>query len=390
MSSPEERRPLLPSNNTDRLSLGSASEASEQHGDIHEDLNSLASGADPAQDIENEESVPAIYRLLKKVPLAGFILVVLACVMMTLAGVIVKLLEDTDPFVLTAYRNCIIFLCSLPRLLWYRLSPEPEGKKKLLFLRAILSAIYSASLFYSFRYMPLGDARTISATHPIFVTLLACAFLNEPCGIFETLSLFVTVIGMVIVMHPPFIFGSHGDCWHDSLSGTYDKQYFIAAAFAAFGTLCQAGGFVATRSVKDVDFSVISAWNGFFGMFPPLAMALATGGFQLPPGSSTLPVFLVGFLSYLGQTLMILALQVEEAGTVSLVRKADDILLAFIIQIFYFDQIPDTLATVGSVMITLAVLVSGARKIIAKKSRNCAVRRILCLPVFAENENEDH
>lgn len=63
----------------------------------------------------------------------------------------------------------------------------------------------------------------------------------------------------------------------------------------------------------------------------------------------------------------------------SLVRKADDILLAFLIQIFYFGQIPDTLATIGSVMITVSVLVSGARKIVDKKVNRNWLRKLFCL-----------
>lgn len=55
---------------------------------------------------------------------------------------------------------------------------------------------------------------------------------------------------------------------------------------------------------------VISAWNGFFGMFPPLILSFCFGSFHLPSGPSTPLVLLIGVLSYLGQTMMILALQV--------------------------------------------------------------------------------
>ena len=75
----------------------------------------------------------------------------------------------------------------------------------------------------------------------------------------------------------------------------------------------------------------------------------------------------------------------------SLVRKADDILLAFLIQIFYFGEIPDTLATVGSIMITCSVLVSGARKIVDKRVRSSSrnwVRHIFCLSGVEGGEEE--
>ena len=246
--SESERQPLLPNPNGSNYNARDPSET------IDDELQSTVSSSvsNPGgllQEDSSDNSNSRFFNLIKRIPLAGFILVLFACLSMTTAGVIVKLMTDTDPFMLTVYRNCVIFLCSVPRLAFYRINPEPEGKRWKLFARAILSAVYSASLFYSFRYMPLGDARAISATHPIFVTLLACMFVREPCGVFEIVSLIVTLAGMIVVMHPPFIFGS------DSSDDVYNKQFFIAASFAAVGTVCQAGGFVVTRTVKDVDFA---------------------------------------------------------------------------------------------------------------------------------------
>ena len=229
-----ERQPLLQSSRRD-AGLADNDHHSNNPGEEDNDSSSNANSR--------------FFRLVQRIPLGGFFLVLFACLSMTSAGVIVKLLTATDPFMLTVYRNCVIFLCSVPRLAYYKINPEPEGKRLKLFARAILSAVYSASLFYSFRYMPLGDARAISATHPIFVTLLACMFIGEPCGLFEVISLIVTLAGMIVVMHPPFIFGS------ESHNDVYNRQYFIAASFAAVGTVCQAGGFVVTRAVKDVDFA---------------------------------------------------------------------------------------------------------------------------------------
>ena len=97
---------------------------------------------------------------------------------------------------------------------------------------------------------------------------------------------------------------------------------------------------MATRAIRDVDVAVVTAWNGLVGTLPPLVTSLALGTFAFPsPTSNTLLALLIGFLSFIGQTLMTLALQWEDAGTVSLVRKADDILVAFLVQILFFDEV---------------------------------------------------
>ena len=164
-----------------------------------------------------------------------------------------------DPFLLAAVRNCVIFLCSMPRLIQRDIEvvPRGQGKVKFLFARAFFTALYTMSLFYSFRYMPLGDARTITSTNPVFTSIFAWCVLKEPFGLFEVLVLVSTVTGMVIVLHPPSIFSDAV-----STTATYDRTYTYAAIFASVGTVFQALGVVATGAIRDVDVAVVTAWDG--------------------------------------------------------------------------------------------------------------------------------
>ena len=188
-----------------------------------DDTERLISASSSEIDVEerneqqDDEQVQILswYEKFKKLPLAGFVLVLTACFVMTLAGVFVKVLVDIDPFVLTGYRNTIIFLLSAARLAYYRISPEPRGKTKFLVLRACFLSVFSAALFYSFRHLPLGDTRIITAAQPIFVTVCACVFIREPCGEFDVLALIVSLGGMTLVTQPPFIFGHSGSTIYD-------------------------------------------------------------------------------------------------------------------------------------------------------------------------------
>ena len=327
---------------------------------------------------EEEEDItsPGFFSKLRRHPLVAYGLVTTACVIMTFAGVLIKVMTAVDPFLLAAYRNCIIFLCSMPRLIYRNIDivPQGGGKVKFLFARAFFTAFYTMSLFYSFRYMPLGDARTITSTNPIFTSIFAWCVLREPFGLFEVSMLVSTVTGMVIVLHPPSIFGEEGRG-----STAYDSTYTYAAIFASVGTVLQALGVVATRAIRDVDVAVVTAWNGFFGIFPPLIVTLAMGTFALPSTENTLLALVIGILSFFGHSLMVLAVQVEDAGTVQLVRKADDILLAFVIQIGYFHNYPDLVGALGAVMIVMSVVISGVRKLMDKHSDNNCVRGMFCL-----------
>ena len=268
--------------------------------------------ADDEHKEEQEPTSRGLFSDLRKHPLVAYALVSAACVIMTFAGVLVKVMTAVDPFLLAAVRNCVIFLCSMPRLIRRNIDVAPRGggKLKFLFARAFFTALYTMSLFYSFRYMPLGDARTITSTNPVFTSIFAWFVLGEPFGLFEVLVLISTVTGMVIVLHPPSLF-EDAALSAAATATAYDSTYTYAAIFASVGTVFQALGVVATGAVRDVDVAVVTAWNGFLGMFPPLVATLAMGAFALPSAADALLALLIGILGFFGHSLMVLALQVQ-------------------------------------------------------------------------------
>lgn len=121
--------------------------------------------------------------------------------------------------------------------------------------------------------------------------------------------------------------------------------------------------------MQDVDFALVTCWNGFISMWPPLITAIALGTATVPTLKDTGLAFLIGFLSWISQSAMVIAVQCEDAGIVSLVRKAFDILGAYIVQIFVFRSLPGLTSTLGALLIIVSVMLMGARKIVDKKSK---------------------
>ncbi len=62
-----------------------------------------------------------------------------------------------------------------------------------------------------------------------------------------------------------------------------------------------------------------------------------------------------------------MTLQVEEAGTASVVRRALDILLSYLLQLTWFGQVPGTVPTMGAALITITIVFEGWRKLKKKK-----------------------
>lgn len=94
----------------------------------------------------------------------------------------------------------------------------------------------------------------ISATSPIYVSILGRIFLKEVCGVFEVFVVTFIMFGVLIVMQPPMIF-MHLDLGvfsADELQGEheYENRHFWIAGLVLIGTVFSAISMVASRALK--------------------------------------------------------------------------------------------------------------------------------------------
>lgn len=102
-----------------------------------------------------------------------------------------------------------------------------------------------------------------------------------------------------------------------------------------------------------------------FGVFALVYTALLSwyfGALCWPKcGWDRILIIALALFSFGGQILLTLALQIEQAGPVSIAR-ASDIVFAFIWQIIFFKDIPTVYSVIGALLVVAAVLLSGLRK----------------------------
>jgi drug/metabolite transporter (DMT)-like permease len=63
-------------------------------------------------------------------------------------------------------------------------------------------------LIYALQYLNIADAIVISTSAPVFVSILAYAFLKEKCGVLSIITAIVTLVGVIIIAKPPIITGA--------------------------------------------------------------------------------------------------------------------------------------------------------------------------------------
>lgn len=64
-----------------------------------------------------------------------------------------------------------------------------------LFLRCLNGFVSVSCAYLAFHKIPLGDATSIIFSSPIFVTVIACFLLHEPCGPFQCFTLALGLTG---------------------------------------------------------------------------------------------------------------------------------------------------------------------------------------------------
>lgn len=286
-----------------------------------------------------------------KINILGVLLAALSSIFFSLSSLIVKWLSDVDPLVLADIRFVGILLTSIPILIYKNQTPFPKGQRLMLALRSIAGAISISLIFYAIRFMPLADASVIIFSVPVVVAVFARIFLKEPCGLFHYFTLLLTMLGVLMVSKPPFLFG------HST------KQYSFLGPLAAFlSTIFSAIVYIVLRTLKNLHYSVILVCFSTYSVFQTTSIAWATGKLCWPKcGTERLLVIALGIFSFSGQMLLTIASQLEEAGLVAIARTVD-VVFAFIWQIIFFNEIPNIFSIVGAILVTSSVVMIGLRK----------------------------
>ena len=96
----------------------------------------------------------------------------------------------------------------LPVILIYRMPViGVKGERTALLMRGFFGFCAITFCYISYGMIPLADASTIVFSAPVHVSIFACIFLKEECGMFQTAIVAVTIGGVLLISKPTFLFG---------------------------------------------------------------------------------------------------------------------------------------------------------------------------------------
>lgn len=253
-----------------------------------------------------------------------------------------------------------------------------SGERFPLLARCICGFITACCNYYSIKLISLGDASTIAFSSPVFVSIFACICLRESFGIIQVVTALMTVLGVVLICKPPFIFG--GDSSH------YDIIWISGVLIALAGSLTRAINVICLRRMKRTPSSVVIFYFSSSGVVQSLLILLAIQDLKFPNNLRDVLLLLgLGAFTSLGQYFQTVALKIEEAGPVSMARTLD-IVMSFVYQITLLNTPAFWTDLVGAGVVCLSVIIVGVHKWYNRRPELFNS----CLPCLAPKKKTNH
>ncbi|CAL8125739.1 unnamed protein product [Orchesella dallaii] len=309
----------------------------------------------------------------------GILLTLASGILFTVGGVIVKYMKDYHPFTLAIFRFqgillpsfCMVFYaCYVQKLpIFEPVWPLTEKAKAKRCVGMLLRSMFGSTAlffhFYALKRLDVADALVIGSCQPVFVTLAAYFLLGESCGVFPVFTALLTILGVGVISRPPILTGQE----------SFDSNALIGAGFSVASMLTATMVFVIIRYLKDVHVSVLTLVLGCWGTFVSIVGSVIVGEFRLPHSLEHWALAgALAVITLLGQILLTLALQCEQAGPVALIRTAD-CLFAFVLQFILLNTLPDMFSLTGASIIIFCVALTAFRKWISTLPTNHPTRK---------------
>lgn len=251
----------------------------------------------------------------KTFPGFGILCTLISGVFFSLSSLITKL-TTLAPIQMAASRCFVQFLLLLPIVTFMNKKFDiigPRGLIKFLWLRGLLGSTTMILLYCAIGELSLGNAVTLQFLSTVLVGFVARCFLKESLTITDGVFAIVSLTGVVLIAQPPFLFPTNDSKPQSTLGIVYG---LLSATVVSF-TL------VSIRKLgKETHFLLSVLYYSFIGSISSTILLIATQQFRLPCLHELPYLLSVGICGVMGQSFLVLALQRERAGTVSVLRTA--------------------------------------------------------------------
>lgn len=211
------------------------------------------------------------------------------------------------------YRSSLSFLFSIIIAKAQGIKPMFGHREnhKYLILRGICGAMAMNFSLFSILMLPIATAVTIGQINPPITALVAYLVLKEALGWPGALGCLASLTGVVVVTHPPFVFGGSSD---------HEESQMLGSLFGVVAALFSAGAFLAIRKVGTSEPALVVALFFHIGATTLSSLPLMIGWPDRAVSPSLMDnvyLVIVAVTSFLAQLLMTRGFQLTSAAIAS-------------------------------------------------------------------------
>jgi drug/metabolite transporter (DMT)-like permease len=214
--------------------------------------------------------------------------------------------------------------------------------RRVLLRRGMLGAAALMCFIFSITHLPLAESTLIQYTNPIFAILVASLFYREHAGVSELVALAGSIVGVLLVTRPAFLFGG-------AASGTPIAWVGIALLGAAFS----GAAYATIRQMPAERVEVVVMYLPLIAV--PMSLPFAFGSWVWPELSGWALIAAISVTTQLGQMGITRGLQLEKTARATMAGYTQ-ILFAVCWGMLFFNERLSVLSVVGAAIVLASTI----------------------------------
>ncbi|TDL20467.1 hypothetical protein BD410DRAFT_899584 [Rickenella mellea] len=304
----------------------------------------------------------------------GLLLITLSQLFGSCMNVSVKLLNGLDPpvppFELVAIRMMFTYIFSIAYM-YHQKVPHtflgPPGVRMLLVVRGVSGFFGLFGMYYSLQYLSLSDAVVLTFLIPTVTAISGYFLLNEGFSRGQAMAGFFSLLGVVLIARPTFLFGDHAVNLPPSTTSPVGDLRSIAApaergtasqrlgavGVSLLGVLGATGAVTTLRAIGTRAHTLhsLTYFSSYSILVSVLGMLVFRMKFIIPAQWQWGLLFLVvGLCGYAAQICLVLGLQRETASR-GMLAMYTQIIFSTILERLIFHVYPSYLSILGAAII---------------------------------------
>lgn len=246
-------------------------------------------------------------------------------------------------------RSAVTLLYSYVAVRWVGVDALGNNRK-LLFLRGFLGFCALSCFFFALTKLPLADATVFHYTNPVFVGIIAAVALNESLSPTEIGGALLSLVGVVLIARPSFLFG-----------GAASSLPLAYVGIALGGALFSAAAYVAVRKLRETEHPYVVVL--YFPLIATLGSAPTAAFTDLAWPTPLEWIMLIAGIAgcaQIAQVMLTRGLHAERAGRAMAVTYLQ-IVFAAVWGVLFFQEIPDVLSIFGALLVISGTLLVARR-----------------------------